>query len=446
MKKVHFIGIGGAGISALASMAKQMGYDVSGSNMSSSLTTTKMEAKGIKVNIGHSADAVTSDIDFVIRTSAATHDTPAGVEIKQAESLGIPVYSREYLIAEFASRYYSIGVAGTHGKTTTSGLIAHILIKMNLDPTYLVGGIVSTTGENAGVGAGEYFVWEADEFANAYHGVKLNTAILNNIDYDHPDYFKSEEEYLASFYSFTHQNVSDLLVVNADNEKAMHAAVGTSAKVKTFGHCTACDYCIQDLNPEQKSFRINFTDASVVVHPLLLGKHNVQNITGAFALLHELGLDANELVQAIESYSGTERRFETLFQNNFVQVISDYAHHPTAVKVTVEAAKSLGNKTIAVFEPHQFIRVKTLLPDYKGIFDAADEVWVLPIYASRDLDTNITNSQELLSVIDHKHKKLISPSELLSEIKSEHSEKTTYLCMSAGNLDDFLRKELLKKH
>ncbi len=450
--KIHFIGIGGAGISALARMARAAGHSVTGSNMEANDTTSALVAEGIKVFVPHSSKAITTDLDLLVKSSAATKQTPAKVEIEAAEAMNIAVEHREYLINKFAQSQKSIGVAGTHGKTTTTSMVAHALISLNSDPSYLIGGILQSTGTNAELGRGDYFVWEADEFNNHYHGVTQNYAIINNIEFDHPDIFKSEEEYLDSFRKFVLENVKDKLILNLDDDnitKLIEEEDTIAPKTVTFGQKDQADYRMYKItqNPAGITVGIEFEfNKRQEVYANLYGKHNAYNLTAAFALLHSLGFASESIAQALSTFQGSGRRFELIYDRNNLTIISDYAHHPTAIKTTVAAARAAypNAKLVAVLEPHQYQRVAALLPLYKDIFTTADEVILLPIYASRDQDITITSTEELLNIVEHSVKNIYTYPQLASRIQEElshsHTEPVVYLCMSAGKLDEVIRE------
>lgn len=450
--KIHFIGIGGAGLSALANMCLQLGYEVTGSDAVESQNTQMLQDKGVRIFIPNSVEAISSNIDLVIKTSAATKDGPAKAEIEKAEELNIPVKHREYLVNEFAQKQTSIGVAGTHGKTTTTSLVAHALIKLGAQPSYLIGGILTETKTNAEIGTGNYFVWEADEFNNHYHGVTQDYAIINNVEYDHPDIFETLESYKYSFTKFMLENVRKDIVVNADDQILMDL-VNQNPELKrrasSFGKANTADYKLLGFSyTDSGQMRVEIEDKNANNYEVTLelkGEHNAYNTLAAFALLCTLGFDPTNAANAITGFSGSGRRFEILFDKNNLRVVSDYAHHPTAIAKTVAAARAAypNDKLVAVLEPHQYQRVASLLNDYRHIFSEADQVVLLPIYASRDKDTSITSTEELLALVEHQNKNIYSYAEIVAEIKShltdDNKTPRTYLCMSAGKLDSEIR-------
>ncbi|MEI7604256.1 MAG: UDP-N-acetylmuramate--L-alanine ligase [bacterium] len=446
--KIYFNGIGGAGLAPLSLLAKKFGHEVSGSDITDKGNNVDyLRQNGINVSVPGNPDNITNDIDLIIYTAASAPGTLNYNEIEKAKGLNIRCERRGFLIDLLIKNLISIGVCGTHGKTTTTSLLTHCLIEIGEDPTYSVGGIMESTGKSSDVGSGKYFTWEADEYANQFHEVHISYAIVNNIEYDHPDFFKTEEDYINSFKFFIENNVSEKIIVNTESSNVQKAIINIDKdKIITFGSSISNDFYFSDIlvNSSEMDFIIHNKNLEYKISSHLHGRHNTSNITAVFALLMSLGFDSDKVISAIKTFIGSGRRFETIFENENVKVISDYAHHPTAIKTTILAAKELGMPVTAVFEPHQYSRIKILLNQFHEAFIDAEKVIILPIYASRDPDTTIVTSEDLYNEIDNNNKYFYkSYKDILTDISSAHINKTVYLCMSAGTLDDFLRKNLV---
>ena len=447
--KIYFIGIGGAGISALALMCKEKGYEVSGSDMKLSSMTDILKENGIKVFDQEIPENLTADLELIIYTAGIVGSGQALLE--KAKEIGIQCEKREYLINQLVKDYISIGVAGTHGKTTTTSLLTHCLIKLDQDPSYLIGGILQTTDKNANLGKGKYFVWEADEFSNAFHGVHLNHAILNNVEYDHPDFFKTEQDYFNSFKFFLENNISEKIFINGD-DKNIEAVISSSEKIKEerlikFGSGSENNYVLDKeeivYHGSEMFFTISNNDKNYPIETKLNGTHNLYNISAVFSILTELGFQANQIVKAIKSFEGSGRRFEQVYENEHVLVISDYAHHPTAIKTTIDGARSKGLPIVAVFEPHQYARITTLYEDFCNAFNQVDEVLILPIFVSRESAPPEDFVRQFVKDIKNPNASFIQNNqELINLIKNYKGEKKLFLCMSAGSLDQDLKKQL----
>lgn len=387
---VHFVGIGGAGLSAIARVLLQQGYQVSGSDRSANALTEALAREGATVYIGHDPQHVLG-AELVVVSSAVAEDH---VEVAMARALDIPVYRRRDIIGAVTDGQQVIAVAGTHGKTTTSAMIVHVLRAAGRDPSYIVGGVLRTTGSNAGVGRGLAFVVEADEYDNMFHGLRPHTAVVTNVEFDHPDFFTTPKDMVQAFTHFVNLLPSDgLLVACADDPTALVLAQNRLVRglpVTTYG----LDSGLAAWRGVDLRFEADATVFDVVhsgrprgtVRLRVPGAHNARNALAALAVAEKQDVPLESAAAALAAFEGTGRRFELRGEVGGVAVIDDYAHHPTAIRVTLEAARQrYPERTLwAVWQPHTYSRTQVLLDSYATAFKAADHVVVTEIYGARE--------------------------------------------------------------
>lgn len=389
-QQVHFVGIGGAGLSAIARVLLQQGYHVSGSDRNASEVTAALEREGATVYIGHDAQQVMG-AELVIVSSAVAEDH---VEAAMARALDIPVYRRADIIGAITGGQQVVAVAGTHGKTTTTAMIAHILLEAGHDPSYIIGGTLRATGSNAGVGRGQAFVIEADEYDNMFHGLRPQTAVVTSIEFDHPDFFATPNAMVQSFARFVNLLPADgLLVACADDPAAL-----ALAQNRLVDGLPVTTYGLDSGLAAWRGASVQTQDGHTVfdvthdgqlrgeVRLLIPGAHNACNALAALAVAEKQGVPFDSAAAALGTFEGTGRRFELRGEVGGVAVIDDYAHHPTAIRVTLEAARQRypGRAVWAVWQPHTYSRTQALLDGYAVAFDAADYVIVTDIYAARE--------------------------------------------------------------
>lgn len=393
---VHIIGIGGFGMSAIARVLLGRGYAVSGSDLSANDLTRALAAAGATIYQGHAAAHV-AGADLVAATSAAREDNP---EIAAARTAGIPVLRRRELLGALMAGQVGIAVAGTHGKTTTTALLVHVLSEAGLDPTYIIGGVLRNTGANAGVGRGPHFVIEADEYDRMFLGLRPQIAIITNIEHDHPDCYPTLDDVRAAFAEFAALLPDDgLLIVCADDAEAR--ALGDRRRaaghpVAFYGFAGAAGetfWRASDLVPDAAGGTA-FTAWRGAqnlgrVRLALAGRHNVLNALAVIAAADHAGVPFAVAAGALSSFLGTGRRAEVLGVAGGVTVISDYAHHPTAVRVTLEALRARpGLRELwAVWQPHTYGRMRALAGEFAAAFAAADHVLVTDVYSVREAVT-----------------------------------------------------------
>lgn len=414
-QRIHFIGIGGAGLSAIARILLERGYSVSGSDLRGSSLTASLARDGARLYVGHDGRYV-KGADIVLATSAAQ---PDHVEIAAAKALNIPVFKRKEFMPAVLHGCDTIAVAGAHGKTTTTSMVIHILQTAGKDPSYIVGGTMASTGENAAVGRGPSFVIEADEYDNMFHGLNPNLAVVTNVDHDHPDFFKTPAQLRAAFGTFVESLADDgALVACADDESALSIATAQRAnrgKVITYGiENPAVDWRATDLRYCGETVAAFITKRGCPPVELQLrvpGAHNVLNALAALAVADERGVSPDQAAAALSSFQSTARRFEIRGERDGVLVVDDYAHHPTEIRVNIEAARLRypERQIWAVWQPHTYSRIKTFWSDFVKAFDGADHVIVTPIYAAREAPLEGVTGRALAEAISSHRSATYSP-------------------------------------
>ena len=431
MKNVFFVGINGIGMSGLAKIMNELGYSVAGSDPSVSYLTDEMRKQGITIYSEHKKENL-KDADTLVVSTAISKENP---EYMEAVKRGIPVLKRGELLAELLNQKTGIAVAGTHGKTTTSSMMATVL--MEKDPTIVVGGIVDCIKSNARYGAGEYFVAEADESDNSFLYMRPKYSVITNIEADHLEKHGCLENIKKSFNIFMQQTEREIIVC-ADN-KNIQDIIGYKDNVVR--------YSLIDKSADIYAADIKIADGKTKFDVYIKGEyagefslsipgtHNVYNSLPVIYLAREFGLDMKTVKEKIESFKGAKRRYDILFDNGNVKVIDDYAHHPTEIEATLQGARSIEDKHITViFQPHRYSRVKFLLEDFAGTFKNADELILMPIYSAGEKDEFGVSIEDLLKKIDHRNGKIIKDRDELENNLLERQENHVYLFMGAGNI------------
>ena len=408
--RIHLVGIGGIGLSAIARVLHGQGLQVSGSDQNPSELAQELIAEGIPVRDGHRADWV-AGADLVIVSSAIPENNP---EIVEAKRQGIPVARREQILGELTENKVTIAVAGAHGKTTTSAMIAWILDQAGLDPTYVVGGVLQNLGTNARVGEGPHFVIEADEYDRAFLGIRPNIAIVTTLEHDHPDCYPTFDEMRAAFREFADGIVADgLLIVCGDDVEARRLGEwfsGRGRRVERYGLDQGWDWWAAGAHLGNHAvFEVGHKSSANNGKRLgscalqVPGRHNVLNALAALAASSEAGVGFETAAAALTRFQGTARRFQYKGQAEGITVVDDYAHHPTEVRATLEAAqlKYPGRAIWAVFQPHTYSRTAAMLTDFAASFGDADHVIVTSIYAAREQNLLNISGHDLIAAMDH---------------------------------------------
>lgn len=383
-KKVHFIGIGGSGMSGLARIAISHGIKVSGSDASDSSVLNALRALGAEIFINHKAENV-NGADLIVYSNAIKSNNP---EREASFNLGIPEITRAVALALLMSESVSIAVAGTHGKTTTSSMATVAMQSAGVDPSFAIGGILKSSGSNAHRGSGKYFVAEADESDGSFVAYRPHAAIITNVEWDHVDHFESEAQVFEVFAEFV-QTISGFLVFCADDEGARKVASGARVKTISYGKSENAALRVDQiqLNAGGSTARVLWNGAKIGTLELSVpGEHNVLNAAAVMAVGLELGLSATALLDGLVKFHGAGRRFELKGSAGGVRVIDDYGHHPTEIKVTLAAARRYagGGKLLVIFQPHRYSRTKVFTKEFAESLTQADFVWLLEVYAASE--------------------------------------------------------------
>jgi UDP-N-acetylmuramate--alanine ligase len=384
MKHYHFIGIGGIGMSGLAELLVRQGFTVSGSDLAANALTEKLQHLGVKFFQGHAPDNV-SGSEIVVISSAIGLDNP---ELRAAQATGLPVLSRAQMLAALMAEKRQIAIAGTHGKTTTTTMVAAVLAQGGLAPSVMVGGVVDTLGSNALLGQGNYFVAEADESDGSFLVLNPHVAVVTNIDRDHLDHYRDLDHILEVFTKFIHQVQPDgFLVACLDDPHVRPLLAGLSSRVLTYGLHAGAAFQARHIRIDGRgSFYtlVRHDQELGSVHIPLAGRHYVCNSLAAAAVGFALGLDFPAVKAGLAHTGKIKRRFEIKGQVQGVTVIDDYGHHPTEIQVTLAAIAQAytGRRLVVAFQPHRYSRTQALLPDFFPIFAEAELVFLTDIYAA----------------------------------------------------------------
>jgi UDP-N-acetylmuramate--alanine ligase len=402
-QRIHFIGIGGIGMSGIAEILLTMGYSVSGSDLKRSPVTERLVGLGARVFEGHAAaNAAASDV--VVTSSAVSATNP---EVMEARARKIPVIQRAEMLAELMRLKYGIAVAGMHGKTTTTSMIAAVLAGGGLDPTVVVGGRVNALGSNARLGNSQYLVAEADESDRSFLKLSPVLAVVTNLDREHMDCYRDMEDVEGAFVEFMDRlPFYGATTACIDNELLRAVLPRVRRKVYTYGEHADADFRLQVL-PKQEDchsiFEVNYKGLVLGQFRLHVpGRHNVLNATAAVAVGVQLGVAPEQIAEGLETFRGVDRRFQVKGMVRGVTVVDDYGHHPTEIMATLRAAKECGYRRVLVlFQPHRFTRTRDLMTEFAGAFDDADRVEVLDIYAASEEPIAGVTAEALVKEIAH---------------------------------------------
>jgi len=403
---VHFIGIGGISMSGLAEILLKEGFTISGSDNKESALTDHLEGLGATVFYGQKASNIIDGIDVVVYTAAIHEDNE---EYQAAVQKGLPMLTRAELLGQLMKNYETpVAISGTHGKTTTTSMLSHILLEGELDPTISVGGILKAIGGNIRVGNSGVFVTEACEYTNSFLDFFPKIGVILNIEEDHLDFFKDLADIRHSFRRFAELLPEDgVLVINGDIENLDELTEGLPCEVVRFGMDSSKDYSATNILHDKlgdASFDLvkngEFIDrVSLSVN----GDHNVQNALAAIAVADKMGVPMDVIKRGLKGFSGTDRRFELKGQLNGITIVDDYAHHPTEIKATLKAAKHYPHKEIwCIFQPHTYTRTKSLFDEFVEALTLTDHVILADIYAARETDTLGISSKDVADALIEK--------------------------------------------
>jgi len=441
-KRVHFIGIGGSGLSAIARVLMEQGAEVSGSDLALSPVAEALARDGASVFTGHREENV-NGAALVIVSSAIP---PSNVEMLSSQAAGIPVLKRPEFLGQMMNGHLGVAVAGTKGKTTTTAMIASILLEAGLDPTFIVGGVIAGLETNARAGEGPLFVIEADEYERTFLSLKPKVAVVTNVEHDHPDCYPTFADFQAAFVEFVALVERDgLLAICWDDPTARALGEqrrGSGLPVTFFGLGEGAEWRAEEIRPNFAG-GVDFLatrEGAVqgLVRLRLPGAHNASNATAALAVVDFLGVPFRVARSALTAFLGVGRRFEVKGEADGVVVVDDYAHHPTAIQVTLQAARERFPRRPlwAVWQPHTYSRTKTLREEFARAFGAADHVIVLPIYAAREKDTLGISSADVVKAMRHDDARCAgSLDEALVWLGTEVRPGDVVLTMGAGDGD-----------
>lgn len=407
-KHIHCLGIGGIGLSAVARILKSRGYMVTGTDIKVSPMTEALEAEGIKVYIGHKAENLSADTDLIVYSNAVSDETP---EIVEAKKRGLNIVSRAEALGAIMDDYkISVAVSGTHGKTTTTSMVSLILDNAKLSPTILVGGILSQFKSNVKIGRGDYFVTEACEYMDSFLSLRPWVEIILNIDSDHLDYFKGIEHITGSFDKFAGFVPEDGLVVAYDSNPFVKSIIDKlTCRVLTFGFSETSDFYAKNIkfNDQGRPSYDLYHKGELMgnIQLSVPGEHNVADSLAAAAACTDLGVDFEIIKSTLESFTGTQRRFDIIGKTEKgVTVIDDYAHHPTEIKATLSAAQKIPHgKVWCLFQPHTYTRTLALFDEFADAFDDADVLIFAEIYAAREKNIYKLSSEKLMEEVKQRH-------------------------------------------
>ncbi len=403
---VHFIGIGGISMSGLAEILLDKGFTVSGSDAHASELTDELEAKGALFNEGQRASNITDDIDLVVYTAAIRANNPEYAEVVKR---GLPMLTRAELLGQLMQNYaMPIAVSGTHGKTTTTSMLSEILLAEQVDPTLSIGGILKSIKGNIRIGHSQYFVTEACEYTNSFLSFYPRMALILNIEEDHLDFFKNLEDIRASFRRFADLLPADgTLIINHELERLPEFLEGLGCKVVTFGCTEGSDYRIGEVTFDEMGcgqFTLTMpNDRSIRLALKTPGIHNCMNAAAAAATADLLGVSSENIIRALNDFTGADRRFEYKGKIGEVTIVDDYAHHPTEITSALTAAQKIRHNTLwTVFQPHTYTRTKALFGDFVEALSLSDKVVMAPIYPARETDTLGMDSKLIADALEAK--------------------------------------------
>jgi UDP-N-acetylmuramate--alanine ligase len=430
---IHFVGVGGIGMSGLAQIMKTMGFKVQGSDVNKNKNTHNCKKLGIKILIGHNKRNV-NKATIIVKSSAIKSNN---IELVEFKKKNLPIYDRIEMLANIIDLKKKIIITGSHGKTTTTSLVAKIISTAKLDPTIINGGVINSLKNNAKLGQGEWAVVEADESDGSFLKVPINYSIVTNVDKEHLDYYKNFNRLLEAFKIFIEKTPpigKSFLCLDDSNLKQLIKGLKTK-NYYTYGFHKDSNYKIYNVKYEIDHTKFDLKVNNVGFKKLhiknillnLIGRYNVLNATAAIGLCLNLGLNINVIKKALKNFSGVQRRLTKVFKKNKIEFYDDYAHHPTEIKSVLEGVRkvSLKRKIIAIFQPHRYSRVKSLKSEFASCFKNSDEVILCPVYAAGEAVDKRYNNKRFAQLI------------------SKFSKTQVILIENENDLSNYLRKNLI---
>ncbi len=447
-KKLHFVGIGGSGMSGIAEVLHNLGFKITGSDLKKSSVTQRLKSLGIKVYYGHDPANI-DDADVLVISTAVPDDNP---EVVAARELKIPVIRRADMLAELMRMKYSIAVSGAHGKTTTTSMIAKVLEDAGLDPTVVVGGRIKGLGTGAKLGGSEYLVAEADESDKSFLKLFPTIAVITNIDEEHLDTYGDLDEIKDAFVQFAERvPFYGLVTVNLDDEGARSVLPRINKRIMTYGLSRQADVHARDveLKGMASSYRAYYREHFLAKVDLQVpGIHNIKNSLSAFVVAIELEIPPDTVAKALSDFTGVMRRFEIKGERDGVKVVDDYGHHPSEIAAVLQSARSYwSGRIIVVFQPHRYTRTFYLHRRFGPVFNEADKVIIMPIYPAGEKPIEGVSAELIYRAVKdsgHRDVTLVSGhDEALDVLKKEARSGDLVITLGAGDVwkvgEEFLK-------
>ena len=449
---IHFIGIGGIGMSGLAQIMNNMGFTIQGSDLNRNKNTERLIKSGMKVYFGHHQKNLKKATMIVISSAIKKNNK----ELKAAKLKKLPVFKRGEMLANIVALKKNIVVTGSHGKTTTTSLVANILVEAGLDPTVINGGVINSLKNNAQLGKGEWAVIESDESDGSFLKLPITYSIVTNIDKEHLDYYGSFERLKKSFRSFIDKTPSfgkSLICIDENNLKSLLTKCKTN-NFFTYGFEKNSNYQItnvkREINYSIFDLRLKFTGNKIYkiknIKVNLIGDHNISNATAAIAIALNLGIQISKIKQALKKFLGIQRRFTKVFTIKKREFYDDYAHHPTEIRAVIKGARQVykDRKIICVFQPHRYSRVKFLKNEFALSFRSIDAVVLCPVYSAGEKIKHNFNQNSFSQLISKKSKTQVinikDQKELKNYFKKNLLDNEMVICMGAGSISNWIKE------
>jgi len=446
---IHFVGIGGIGMSGIAEILHNLGYQVQGSDIAENANVRRLRELGIRVEIGHAAENV-ADVQVVVISSAVKQSNP---EVRAARDRFVPVVRRAEMLGELMRLKWSIAVGGTHGKTTTTSMVASFLDTAGIDPTVINGGIINAYGTNARLGAGDWMVVEADESDGTFIKLPATIAVVTNIDPEHLDFYGDVEGLHAAFEMFVENIPFYGFAVLCIDHPAVQQLIGRvrDRRIITYGVSPQADVRLYDLeqSPEGSTFSVELAQRGSPerirmegLHLPMLGQHNVLNALAAIAVSQEMGMDEPQVREALASFKGVKRRFTQTGMVDGVRIIDDYGHHPVEISAVLKAARQAGEgRVIAVVQPHRYSRLQSLFEDFCACFNDADEVIVADVYTAGEEPIAGVDRDALIEGLRARGHRRVSaldkPEDLAAAVAGTAQSGDLVVCLGAGSITNW---------
>lgn len=425
-KYIHMIGIGGVSMSGIAEILLNMGFKISGSDSNNSSTTERLSNEEIKISIGQSADNINDDIALVAYTAAVKEDNP---ELMEARKRNIPCMERSLLLGELTRMYNNtIAICGTHGKTTTTSMVSIAFMNGDKNPTVQVGAdLRQLNNTNYRIGSSDFFIIEACEYVRSFLSFSPKSVILLNIEEDHLDYYKDLNDIKSAFNEFlSYVPIDGAIVFNNDDENCVEVAKDKNANIISFGINNESDWMAKNIELIDGFYTFDAINKenTIKISLSVPGYHNIYNALATIAISYYYKVSSTAIQKSLKDFTGAHRRFEYVGMLNGAKIYDDYAHHPTEIKATIDAANQLNhNKLWVIFQPHTYTRTSTLFSEFSKAFENVDEVILTDIYAAREIDTGIVSSK------------------MLSDAVSKHSSNCTYIS-TFDDIKKYLRENV----